>query len=268
MKYFYFKLWLIVFLNACQSKQGNEKQNFLETIDIALSNEDLHARLVSAKISLKDIYAYCQKSQALQRKTKLISAAYLKVENYLEENNPEYWLAIMYDLQRFCEAIAVFKEAQHKTFIDIGSGNGEKPFGALCMGFEKSYGLEYSENLVKISQNVLKDFIQSKKIEIILGDALQTKNNFYQQIDFIYLYSPIKNHQIMAQLFDKILRNVKEGAILMEMRFVYRKELINISGYQFPEMMNLILKKEKGKLYYAKYGLGEKKWFLVDKIGD
>jgi hypothetical protein len=114
----------------------------------------------------------------------------------------------------------------------------------------------------------LKDFIQSKQIEIILGDALQTKNNFYQLIDFIYLYSPIKNHQIMAQLFDKILRNVKEGAILMEMRFVYRKELIKISGYQFPEMMNLILKKEKGKLYYAKYGLGEKKWFLVDKIAD
>jgi 16S rRNA G966 N2-methylase RsmD len=260
-------------LIACQksSKKGeidHLKLDFLQKIDLSQSPETVWKKLDSAKINAYEIYQYCLESQALMRKTRLIESIAYGMENNLEEENPEYWLAIMYNLERFTELINTFKEPTHQTFIDIGSGNGEKPYAALCLGFTKAYGLEYSQKLVKISQDFLKPFIQKNKADIIAGDALRVDGKVYQKIDFIYMYSPIKNHQKMAELCHKVMQNMPEGAILMEMRLVYGRELRRVTGLEIPEQMDMVLKKQQGKFYVAQYRNSEKEWKEVKRLND
>lgn len=144
--------------------------------------------------------------------------------------------------------------------MDVGSGNGEKPFAALCLGSEKSYGVEYSGRLVEISKQFLGTLAEKKKVQIIGQDALEVDDSVYQQVDFIYMYSPIKDHELMASLFYKIMQTMQEGDILVEVRMVYRPQLSEISGWEIPELSSLILKKEQGKFYYARYGLHEVRW--------
>lgn len=252
--------------NNLPKKKSEAKDDFLKSINTEQSLDVIKAQLDSANIGLSEVYEYCRKQfRADYRKSRLIAAVFYDAQNYLEEENPEYWLAIMYDLQRFSEQISLLKQPEHRSFLDVGSGNGEKPYAALCLGFEKSYGIEYSKPLVKISQNLLAPFIQTQQIEIIGEDALKVPDNFYQKIDFIYFYSPIKDHQLMAQLFYRTLQNLKEGGRLLEMRFVYQPQLCALSGLAFPELSSLVIKKEKGKYYYAQYSNSQIDWFLLEK---
>jgi SAM-dependent methyltransferase len=243
------------------------KAYFLATADISLGNEVIQNQMDSLKVSLLDVYKFCQKKDVtFEQKNKFINCVYDKVENYLQEENPAYWMGVLYDLKKFNEVVRIFKEPHHKTFLDVGSGNGEKPYSALCLGFEKSYGIEYSERLVKISRRSLQEFVQLNKIEIIHQDALKAAPEFYAQIDFIYLYSPIKDNKVMAELFHKILQQLKEGALLLELRFVYARELREISGLNFPELSDITLKKENNRLYYARYHDNHKEWIALDTI--
>lgn len=265
-----FVLAMVWLFFACQKSSekieiSSFKLDFLQKIDLSQSPEEVWKKIDSAKINAYEIYLYCLKSQALMRKTRLIEAVAFGMENNLDEENPKYWLAIMYNLERFTELINTFKEPDYQTFIDIGSGNGEKPYAALCLGFQKAYGLEYSKKLVNLSQNFLKPFMQENKAEIIAGDALQVDGKIYQKIDFIYMYSPIKDNQKMAELCHKVMQNMHEGAILMEMRLVYGRELSQISGLAIPQQMDIVLKKQQGKFYYAQYHKGEKEWREVKK---
>jgi 16S rRNA G966 N2-methylase RsmD len=270
----YFLKFVCLFLLSCHPNSSPslprlsaEKADFLANLDMLVDLEVLHQKLDSAKITLDDVFAYCQQSQAQTRKVLLIKALYFGVENYLQEENPNYWLAIMYNLDRFAESILTFKEKKHRSFIDIGSGNGEKPYAALCLGFEKAYALEYSDSLVKISRQSLSSFVQRKQMEIIHADALQISPQLYQSIDFIYMYSPIKDHQLQAKLYAQVMENMHEGAILLEMRMVYRRELQALSGYQIPELMDLTIQKSKGKFYYARHFMGGKKeWYELKKL--
>jgi hypothetical protein len=93
----------------------------------------------SLKVSLSDIYNYCLKSKDFAYKSKFITCIYGKVENYLQEDNPEYSKAVLYDLNKFSDVMRSFKTPEHKTFLDVGSGNGEKVYAALCWGFENWY---------------------------------------------------------------------------------------------------------------------------------
>ncbi len=256
---------LLCILTACE--QGDSfaeiKTKFLAKTDINLSNATIQKQMDSLKVSLLDIYNYCQKQPNFEYKSKFIACIYGKVDNYLQEENTAYWKGVLYDLKRFNEVIYTFKEPQHKTFLDVGSGNGEKPYAALCLGFEKSYGLEYSKNLVEISRHALQDFIQKQKIDIIHGDALQVSPEIYEKTDVIYLFSPIKDNKRMAELTNKIMKNMKNGALLLEMRFVYAKELQKKTGLLFPDLTDIVVKKENDKFYYAEYADKRKTWILL-----
>ncbi|MCU0447157.1 MAG: class I SAM-dependent methyltransferase [Microscillaceae bacterium] len=271
MRYWFYLIFgLLCHCRSDVSKQipqlTRAKADFLANVDMLLDLEVLQKKLDSAGISPDDIFAYCRQSQAQTRKVLLIKALYEGMQNYLQEENPNYWLAIMYNLDRFAENIFIFKEKKHQSFMDIGSGNGEKPYAALCLGFAKAYGLEYSDSLVKISRQSLQSLIKRQQMEIIHADALQTDPKLYQTIDFIYMYSPIKNHQKQAQLYHRVMQNMHEGAILLEMRMVYRQELETLSGYKIPELMDLVVKKEKGKYYYARHFVGgRKEWYELKK---
>jgi 16S rRNA G966 N2-methylase RsmD len=270
------KIALLIFLchSACspalqeQSKQGtvmtHEKIQFLNQLQLYQQGKNLKNQLDSAEVSSQDIVNFCQVSFDIERKTALIHAIRSAIPNDLQEINQEYWGGILYDLQRFIENITLLKQADNKVFMDVGSGNGEKLYASLCLGFEKAIGIEYSPDLVKIAKESLQDFEQSGQIQTILGDALEIKPEIYAQADFIYLYSPIKDNELMAKLTYQIMQGMKNGARLLEVRFVYCNELAKISGLDIPQMAGLFaLKKENKQFYYAEYDQYQTKWVVL-----
>jgi precorrin-6B methylase 2 len=266
-----FLFLLTCFLMACDASHqpkgeqnsafSPEKLQFLTQINLYQEGNSLKYQLDSAGISSRDIIHFCQVSFDIDKKTTLIQVIRSAVSNDLKEENHEYWAGILYDLRRFIENVSLLKTRENKVFMDVGSGNGEKLYAALCLGFQKAIGIEYSTDLMQISEESLKDFVQNKEIELIHGDALEVSKDVYAEADFIYLYSPIKDNQVMAQLTHHIMQSMKENAILLEVRFVYRDELAKISGLELPDMAGLFaLKKQKGRFYYAEYDQHETKW--------
>jgi hypothetical protein len=259
--------WLLGLLIACQANHTNEsdqnprklplfplsadKEAFLSELDILRYAGDLKWAFDTAEVMPTDVLAYCQRHDDRKRKAALIGAVSYGHDNDLREQNPDYWAGILYDLEKFVTSVSVLKTDEHRTFMDVGSGNGEKLYAALCLGFDKSYGLEYAKPLVTLSKQLLAPF--GDATEVMHGDALEVEGSYYQKADFIYMYSPIKSNTVMANLFWRIVQNMREGAILLEVRMVYQEELRKVSGLEIPHRSELVVRKEGDQLLYADY---------------
>ncbi|OJJ23350.1 hypothetical protein BKI52_03035 [marine bacterium AO1-C] len=265
-------IFIAMALYACQPKKSSTnqltpQQNFLQKAHLPENDSLLQHRLDSLHINAWEVCLYCQKEQDNTRKIRLISAICQKADNYINSLDTSYWGGILYRMKPFVEVVQRLKEPYHRNFMDIGSGNGEKLYAALCLGFTHSEGLEYDTTLVNMSQKHWQSIIQRQKMSIKLGNALTVTPQYYHQFDFIYLYSPIRNHTQMAQLFFTLMQQLKEGGILLEVRMVYAPELRKVSGYNIPEIMGTFaLKKQNGKLYYVQYNESHKDWILLDKL--
>lgn len=262
MKYCLIYSILLFFLWTCNPtvKQESDKTDYLlKLLKTDITTKSLSEKLDSLQYNADSVYKICQNIRNDTFKMKLVSAVFHTVENYMQENNQEYWAAILYDLERFAQYVQLLKTSEHQTFLDVGSANGEKLFASLCLGFEKAYGIEYSPELVKISQKFFKNI--SDKTEITLHDALTIEGAYYQKPDFIYMYSPIRNPQKMAKLYHKIMQNMKEKTILIEVRMVYMQALKELTSINFPEITgHFIIKKQNDKFYYLRYGQGKQIW--------
>lgn len=102
------------------------------------------------------------------------------------------------------------------TFLDIGSCNGEKVFTASLF-FKKSMGIEVSEKSFGIAATNLNKF---KNIELFNCDAFDHPE-ILSRADVIYMYSPIRDHELMVKLGTFAVNNLKIGATLCEVRPVW-----------------------------------------------
>lgn len=259
---------------SCQLKQQETsskqkltpQQTFLQKGNWLEDDSLFQCQLDSLQVNAWQVYLHCQKEKDQQKKLRLISSISQAADNYINYQDSSYWGGILYRMKPFAELIERLKEPQHRSFIDIGSGNGEKLYAALCLGFEQTHGLEYDTTLVGLSQNHWRALIDRKKMHIQLGNALTIAPVYYHSFDFIYLYSPIRNHHQMARLFFTLMQQLKEGGVLLEVRMVYAEELRKVSGYAIPHMMGTFaLKKQRGKLYYVQYSESTKDWILLKK---
>ncbi len=266
-----------LFLTTCEkqkiklSKQDDLSKDsvyqFLKKENLYHYPEKLAASLDSANLNHRQIYSFCQKISDSNQKMLLATAVCQKIDNYTNENKTEYWSSIMFDLERFGEYIEVVRTPEHKSFMDVGSANGEKLYAALCLGFEKVYGIEYSPELLEISHDFLESYKNEGKVALRLADALAVEGEYYAQADLIYMYSPIKDHAPMAKLYHKIFQNMRNGAILIEVRMVYSKELRQISQLDFPNMMGLFAVRRQGNHYeYLTYDSYRKNWHKLEKL--
>ena len=245
------------------------KKLFLDKIDVNEQVKTIHYQLDSAKISLKDIVDYCQISKNANQNIGLIQVACASMENNLEEQNHDYWAGILYDLKRFYEHLSLLKSEQNQVFIDVGSGNGEKLFASLCLGFKRAIGIEYSDSLVAIANRNLHLFIVQKQVQNHHADAFQVAPTIYQEADFIYLYSPIKDNLAMAKLTQKILQEMKEGTILLEVRFVYGEELKTLMRWDLPTFAGtVVFKKQDTRFYFAEYDNHQTVWKQISQTKD
>ena len=58
------------------------------------------------------------------------------------------------------------------------------------------------------------------------------------------------------------MKNMKNGALLLEMRFAYSKELKKRTGLDFPNLEQIAIKKEQDKFYYTAHN-AQKDWVLL-----
>jgi hypothetical protein len=231
-----------------KTAQLEAKRQFLEQGSIFFDNDKLKEAVKKYQLSDREVMEYCRKNEDAGLRAKFIGAIFSEKEYNDKPAKSEFWAAYRFNLSKFTETVTVVREEQ-KTFMDIGSGNGEKLYGALCMGFDKAYGLEYSEQSYKTSLKHLENF--KAETEVTLGDALAIEGSFFKKADFLYMYSPIKDNNMMATLFQRAMENMNEGAILLEVRCVYGKELSAKTGYNFPTMYSwLAVKKKDGKYFY------------------
>jgi len=246
---------LLLAMTACESSQpittnpAQDKSNFFKQANVFFDDSKLQSEIEKLKLSETEIVDFCKKSEDPALKTKFAAAVYSNKSYNKTPAKKEFWAAIRYNLGRFVETVMLIRESNQKTFMDIGSGNGEKLFTALCIGFDKAYGLEYSQESFDESKENLKNF--TKEIELIKGDALEIEGSFYQKADFLYMYSPIKDDELAAKLFKRVIDNMKDGAILLEVRCVYISELRRLTKLNFPALRSwLAVKKQDGKFFY------------------
>lgn len=270
---------LLVVLGGCEQKKEQskteenllsaEKGLFLEKLDVNAQVREVIYLLDSAKVELAEVVYFCRQSKNEAQNIGLVQAACAGMANNLETRNEDYWAGILYDLSRFYENVKLLKTDEHQVFMDVGAGNGEKLFAALCLGFDKAVGIEYSADLVPLATQNLQTLIQNQQIQIIHQDAFLISPQIYANVDFIYLYSPIKDNQTMAKLTYQILQQMKNGTVLLEVRFVYGEELARLAHWQLPNMAGLFaIKKQENNFYYAEYDHHHTKWIEIIQKND
>lgn len=269
---------LFLILNACNTQNTNlqsnkgktpeeiEKEIFLKVTDVLSDEDKLKAKLKNLNFGAQEVYDYCQKNYDIAVKTKFINYVCKEAVNDTRAAKEDFWGSLRYDMERFTQVVAMLKENHHQTFMDIGSGNGEKLFAALCLGFKKVYGLEYLERNKKISENFLQTFISQKLVEVVQGDALKASPAYYAKANFAYMYSPMKDNDAMATLFKRVMDSLKDGAILLEVRLVYFEELRKATKLKIPQHRGwFAVKRENGRFFYRTSISGDD-WIELDGI--
>lgn len=169
-----------------------------------------YVRSLPLKNRLKDIptafgHAFCPKRPSAYRVSQdAIQAAH------------HFYIAFRPDL--FMRYLNYYGVADcNGSFLDVGSGIGEKPFLAYACGrFERCDGLEYDPRTLAVADFLLSQIQTDYPYPISneLGDALEFER--YGDYDVIYMYRPLREKPMMRQLFLKIAAEMKVGATCMD----------------------------------------------------
>jgi hypothetical protein len=270
---FFPSIVLLLIASACNQPVNTDKvesspksDNFLTDVKTLANENQLKEKLEELKFGPKEVVRFCNEIGDNSTKAKFIKYITTAAKNQLEEAKKGFWGAIRYNMDSFVGVISILKEKQHKTFMDIGSGNGEKLYASLCLGFEEAKGLEYSADSKALSEAFLKDFIADKKVEITQGDALEITDKYFSLADFAYMYSPMKDNEAMATLFKRVMDSLREGCVFLEVRNVYYRELKAKTGYRIPQHKGWFAVKKQDNKYYYKTSLEYDDWQILEKI--
>lgn len=238
--------------NRSSAKGEDALKVFFNTVNLLADEEGLKDYLVKNKLDKMAVYEQLRKVDDPLMRARFIKAVYLTAKNNNQKAaKDEFWADIRYDIYDFMRLMQKLREPSSKTFLDIGCGSGQKLYATLCMGFEKVVGIEYSEESYGYAIDFLAPFIKNNLVEITKGDALKIDDEFYSKADFLYTYSPMKDDKLMAQLFQRVMKNMKNGAIFLEVRMVYVDELRELTGYKVPyERGFFAIKKIDGEFFF------------------
>lgn len=210
----------------------------------------------------------------------------------------KYFKYIPYSREHFADLIIrIQKKHKCKNFIDVGCGIGDKVILAyLFGGFDRVTGIEYNETTYHVAKYFILDgmftfenftsyykpikgnklpknswdvddtkIAPKTKKEIIQGDAF---NYDFSGHDFIYLYVPIGDYEIMQKLHDKIVLEMPIGGIIIDVGAMtsVKKAVEKIKNVKINTG-----KKEQG-IWYPNYTqrTGEKsyKYYRLDGYGE
>lgn len=110
---------------------------------------------------------------------------------------------------QMADFVAIMTEVMRETdgvgFLEVGSGIGTKMMIAKYLFGLTTFGIEYDETLVTVSD-------QKKRGSVWRGDALHFYYG-YSNYDIIWMYRCFRDEELQAQLEQKIYDEMKPGAI-------------------------------------------------------
>lgn len=129
-----------------------------------------------------------------------------------------------------------------KSFIDIGCGIGDKVILAEIFGnFDSVTGIELNLTTYQVAKyfcligqlqfQAFSDYFKEErgyrpkiKREILNVNAFDYN---FSQHDFIYMYSPIHNSDLLGELYKKVLLEIPIGGIILEV--LHTQHLVNVA---------------------------------------
>lgn len=136
----------------------------------------------------------------------------------------DYYPSIRYDLNGFFENDYI--KHNFGTFLDIGSCNGEKLAAARLMGYNECLGIEISAESCDVAKSI---FRNDDSFKIYNKDAFNA-GAIIEKANLIYTYVPISNHYKMLKLYFHIARNMRVGAVHVEVAGDYTDVVMRIFG--------------------------------------
>lgn len=130
----------------------------------------------------------------------------------------EYYNGFLYNNEKYCREVTsnysylklvkyLFDFNNNFKFYDLGCGIGSLLYFAKKIGYRNPVGVEYQKDLKEIHEKL--------NIDVIYGDLLKIDLSFLKDADIVYLYKPIYNDSLANKLIDIILKNTKDGSIII-----------------------------------------------------
>ncbi|MCU0446399.1 MAG: class I SAM-dependent methyltransferase [Microscillaceae bacterium] len=242
------------------TKSQADSSKLLEYADLFSNPDKIKKELDTQKMGAYEVYQLCkQRNFEFSITTRFVRAIYAEPNREYDRKHKLEWYLSRLPLVEFAQMLYYFKEPQHRSFMDVGSGNGDKLYTALCMGFDKSYGVEYEQKLHETAEKALKPMSDKGLTEISQGDATKLPDAYFQKADFLYMYCPlVLNKPEQAKLLHRILKNMRDNTMLYEAGFLYAKEFKKLNPIEVEDGYRgfLAVKREKGKYYFRIFVLG------------
>ena len=134
---------------------------------------------------------------------------YPKWNEKSEIRSKYYFHYIPYNLESFYRILEFFKQnyPQFNNFIDVGCGIGDKLLIAKNLFNYNVTGIEYSSYTYKIAQEVGDKY----DFNVVNIDAFDFD---FSPFNLIYMYSPIRDNELMNKLHDKVLCELNKGIFI------------------------------------------------------
>lgn len=146
-----------------------------------------------------------------RRKVQILGACFLDNSMHINhETKPGYYHYIGFNQLRFLNILNFLKFSfkNIKSFIDVGSGPGDKALLSHLEGY-KSSGIEVSSETSRLGQVLLNQI----GISIINEDVFNIDRI---EQDLVYFYHPIADRELYSDFFLHLVKIAKPGAILVE----------------------------------------------------
>jgi SAM-dependent methyltransferase len=148
----------------------------------------------------------------------------------------EYYNGFLYNNEKYCREVTshydylklvkyLFDYNNNLKFYDLGCGIGSLLYFAKKIGYRDPVGVEYQKDLKEIHEKL--------NLDVIYGDLLKIDLSFLKDADIVYLYKPIYNDSLANKLIDKILKNTKDGVIIIYCdpdEYFYDRDIISPSN--------------------------------------
>lgn len=134
-----------------------------------------------------------------------------------------------------------------KSIIDFGCGNGAVLLRSLYKGIDYGYGIDISNNAIKIANKIIREFNLENKVDLIcggIGKLNEIDNNFFESAILFNILDNLEPEDSI-NLIKQIHRIVKpNGKILLKLNpYITAEER---KEYNFIEISQEFYKEESG----------------------
>ena len=154
--------------------------------------------------------------------------------------------------ESFREILKKVKPGKGEIFYDLGSGTGKAVIlASLLSPFKKIVGIELLEDLIKVSERVLRRFkkiVKERFPKLVLPQIEFVQGNFlwedFSEADVVFVHSTCFSDELMESLTNR-LENLKKGS-----RVITVTQKLNSDSFRSFETESLDLSWGKGTVYF------------------